>query len=133
MQIIIGSAPPSNTAPLNLISELQNVFSSMKASQKRAIVYTDGSTPPRSSKPNSGASIYVTDENHKEIWSGGIIVRTVGNNFIAELAAASIVINACPLQFSINLRIDSKAAIGAIAKGPLSERKRVRAPGRAWL
>ena len=33
----------------------------------------------------------------------------------------------------MTLRIDSTAAIGAISKGVLSERKRVRAAGRAWL
>src|SRR6185295_1874227 len=31
------------------------------------------------------------------------------------------------------MRIDSMATIGALLKGPLSERKRIRSPGRAWL
>jgi ribonuclease HI len=62
-----------------------------------------------------------------------MIVRTDGNNFIAELAAAITVIRACPPKFPITLRIDSKAAIGALQKGHVSERRRVRAAGRAWL
>jgi len=105
----------------------------MQTSHKRASVYTDGSTSARSTKPNSGASIHVTDEADTDIWSGGLVVRTDGNNFIAELAAAAIVVKACPPEFPITIRIDSKAAIGAITKGPVSERKRVCAAGRAWL
>ena len=62
-----------------------------------------------------------------------MIVRTDGNNFIAELAAAALVIKACPQFLPLTLKIDSKAAIGALTKGVVSERKRVRAPGRAWL
>ena len=60
-------------------------------------------------------------------------MRSDGNNFIAELAAAAIVVQACPSTLPLLLRIDSLAAIGAISKGPVSERKRVRASGRAWL
>jgi len=33
----------------------------------------------------------------------------------------------------MTLKMDSKAAIGAVSKGTLSERRRVRAAGRAWL
>ena len=57
------------------------------------------------------------------------MVRTDGNNFIAELAAASITVKALPPHLPLLLRIDSIAAIGAITKGIVSERKRVRAPG----
>ena len=39
----------------------------------------------------------------------------------------------CPNNLDLLLRIDSTAAIGAISKGPVSERKRIRAAGRAWL
>ena len=61
------------------------------------------------------------------------MVCTDGNNFIAELTAASITVKALPPNLPLLLRIDSIAAIGAITKGIVSERKRVRAPGRAWL
>ena len=37
------------------------------------------------------------------------------------------------MDVSATLRIDSKAAIGAISKGAISERRRVRAAGRTWL
>jgi ribonuclease HI len=67
------------------------------------------------------------------IWSAGMIVRSDGNNFIAELAAAAIAIKSCPQSLDITLKIDSKAAIGALTRGAVSERKRVRAAGRAWL
>jgi hypothetical protein len=62
-----------------------------------------------------------------------MVVRTDGNNFIAELAAAAITIKAVPPSLPLLLRIDSMATIGAITKGPVSERKRIRAAGRAWL
>src|SRR6185503_2610711 len=80
-------------------------------------------------KPNSGSSIVVTDDRNSEVWCGGMVVRTDGNNFIAELAAAVVVCQACPPGFPLTLRIDSKAAIGALLKGVVSERKRVRAAG----
>ena len=64
-----------------------------------------------------------------------MIVRSDGNNFIAELAAAATVIKSCPPSLPLTLRIDSQAAkaIGALQKGVVSERKRIRAAGRAWL
>ena len=61
------------------------------------------------------------------------MVRSDGNNFIAEMAAAAIVTRACPPHLNLVLRIDSMATIGAITKGAVSERKRIRAAGRAWL
>jgi len=118
--------------PLNLVAELQTTFARMEANQSPAIVYTDGSTSVRPTKPNSGCSIVVTDNKHSSVWAGGMVVRTDGNNFVAELAAA-IAIKACPPLFPLKLCIDSKAAIGALTRGAVSERKRVRAAGRAWL
>ena len=60
-------------------------------------------------------------------------VRADGNNFIPEVAAISCMIKALPPDISMTLRSDSLAAIGAISKGRVSERRRVRAPGRPWL
>ena len=96
-------------------------------------VYTDGSTKPRSKEPNSGFGIYITDSKHQPVWQGGGIVRTDGNNFIAEIAAAAIVVKAIPLGTSVTVRIDSMATIGALSQGVVSERKRIRAAGRAWV
>ena len=62
-----------------------------------------------------------------------MVVRADGNNFIPELAAAATAIKACPVGLPMTLKMDSTAAIGAISKGIVSERKRVRAAGRAWL
>src|SRR6185436_10632410 len=75
----------------------------------------------------------VTDSKDTPIWSAGMIVRSDGNNFIAELAAAAIAIKSCPQSLDLTMKIDSKAAIGALTRGAVSERKRVRAAGRAWL
>ena len=130
----VALSPKSSDDPLAVTQVLQSIFQKMSESKckspTRAFVYTDGSTVP--DEPNSGSSIVVTDHEHKEVWSGGFVVRTDGNNFIAELAAAAIVIRACPHNFPITLCIDSKAAIGALSEGPVSERKRIRAAGRAW-
>ena len=43
------------------------------------------------------------------------------------------VVKACPTSVQLVLRIDSMATIGAITKGTVSERRRVRAAGRAWM
>ena len=122
----IASEEPAVTAILQELKETFNKYPS-------AIVYTDGSTEPDGKSPNSGCGIYITDLEHNPIWSGGMVVRADGNNFIAEMAAAAVVIKACPnSDFFLKLRIDSTAAIGAITKGYVSERKRIRAAGRAW-
>ena len=126
-------APESSQNPLALVGNLRNVFQQMSELKSEAFVYTDGSTATARSPANSGCSVVVTDQEHKEVWSGGLTVRTDGNNFVAEVAAAAMVIKACPVLFPITLRIDSEAAIGALAKGTVSERKRIRAPGRPWL
>ena len=64
--------------------------------------------------------------------SGGGIVRSDGNNFIAEMAAASMVIGALPVDRNMTMYIDSMAIIQALAKGSVSERKRIKMQGRAW-
>jgi len=113
---------------------VDDIKSSLERSRiNKAIVFTDGSTSPMNKFPNSGCGIFITDEKNKPVWSGGMVVRTDGNNFIAELAAAAIIVKAVPPNLPLLLRIDSMAAIGAITKGPVSERKRIRAAGRAWL
>ena len=106
----------SSQAPLTLVDELQKVLQDMVDSKKAAIIYTDGSTAVRSSGPNSGCSIYVTDSKDTPIWSAGMIVRSDGNNFIAELAAAAIAIKSCPQSLDLTMKIDSKAAIGALTQ-----------------
>ena len=116
----------------SLVQEINSVLSQVPEGGD-VIAYTDGSTAPRAKQPNSGSGIFITDVEHNEIWSGGLIVRTDGNNFIAEMAAAAVVTKACPPHRRLLLRIDSMATIGAITKGIVSERKRVRAAGRAWL
>ena len=125
---------PSTQPSLNftgITQEIQLVLSDVKS---KAIVYTDGSTSTRGKPCNSGSGIFITNEQNKSLWSGGFTVRADGNNFIAELvAAAAVVLKACPAGLALILRIDSMATIGALSKGVLSERKRIRAPGRAWL
>ena len=64
--------------------------------QKKLIIYTDGSTNARQGKPNSGCGIVVTSTDHKLLWKGGMPLRSDGNNFTAELAAAACSIKAVP-------------------------------------
>ena len=115
-----------------LVQEITSALSQVPVGGK-IIAYTDGSTAPRGKQANSGSGIFITDVEHKKVWSGGLVVRTDGNNFIAEMAAAALVTKACPPYLQLLLRIDSMATIGAITKGIVSERRRVRAAGRAWL
>jgi ribonuclease HI len=129
---IISRSDQKSLLTTPLISEITSTLSHLTAGQK-IIAYTDGSTSPRGKSPNSGSGIFITDSNHKVVWSGGLIVRSDGNNFIAEMAAAAIVTKAFPPHLRLVLRIDSMATIGAITKGLVSERNRIRAAGRAWM
>ena len=89
-------------------------------------LYTDGSTETKKRKSkNSGYGIYITT-------SSCGIVRSDGNNFVAEMAAASIVIKALPQNRTMTMHIDSQAAIQALTQGTVSERKRIKMQGRAW-
>jgi len=129
VKVVSPSTQPSlNTA--RVTQEIKSVLSDLKC---KAIIYTDGSTSTRGKPFNSGCGIFITNEQNQPLWSGGFTVRADGNNFIAELAAAAVVLNACPAGTDLLLRTDSMATIGALSKGIVSERKRIRAPGRAWL
>jgi hypothetical protein len=131
LEIKLACPCQSDMHPVTLTSEIRQIIE-MKE-MKEVLAYTDGSTKARSHEANSGCGIYLTDLEGKKVWSGGCVVRTDGNNFIAEIAAASIMIMACPPDVLLEIRIDSMAAIGALSKGILSERKRIRASGRSWL
>ena len=120
-------------SPISLSADIRRTLEEQKGLATPITVYTDGSTNPKLKGPNSGAAIVVTDNLDQTIWSGGLIVRTDGNNFIAEIAAASIAITGCPLGVAMLLKTDSTAAIGALARGIVSERKRVRTAGRPWI
>jgi len=72
------SAP---SQPDLLTSEIiKEIHSSLSELKSNAIVYTDGSTSPQGKSPNSGSGIFITDEQHVPLWSGGFTVRTDGNN-----------------------------------------------------
>ena len=74
---------------------------------------------------NSGFGIVVLDEKNQTLYKEGGIVRSDGNNFIPEIAAAAIVLNALPNHLYADVYI-------AIKEKPLSERRRIRSSGRAW-
>src|SRR6185437_2776536 len=102
-----------SSAPERLVERIKMAIS--KSKTRKIIIYTDGSTTPYLKHANSGCSVVITDTNHKLIYEDGMPIRSDGNNFMAELAAC--VIKALPGDISTTLRIDSKAAIGAILKG----------------
>ena len=79
---------------------------------------------------NSGFGIIVMDEKNQTLYKGGGIVRSDGNNFIPEIAAAAIVLNALPNHLYADIFIDSQATIAMIKEKPLSERRRIRSSGR---
>ena len=75
----------------------RTIANTLRASpSKHFFAYTDGSTTPNAQSPNSGCSVVLTDHEDKYVWSGGLVVRSDGNNFIPELAAASCDIKAIP-------------------------------------
>src|SRR5579872_2901918 len=100
---------------------------------QRIIAYTDGSTETkRRSSKNSGYGISITTDAHTHIFNGGGVVRSDGNNFIAEMAAAAVVIHALPQDRNLTMYIDSMATIQALEEGAVSERRRIKMQGRAW-
>jgi ribonuclease HI len=135
LEINISNRMAGDRKPLLITQDINNTLLVLQRDKKdeRITVYTDGSTDPKSNNCNSGCSIIITDSKERPVWSGGMVVRADGNNFIPELAAAATAIKACPIGLPMTLKMDSTAAIGAISKGVVSERKRVRAAGRAWL
>ena len=96
-------------------------------------IFTDGSTDPKDQCPNSGLGIAVFDEKGTIIWKGGAPIRTDGNNYVAEVAAAAIVLDASPPHITLQMHVDSMAAINALQKGRLSERRNIRTPARNWV
>src|SRR4051812_8186869 len=66
---------------------------------------TDGSTDPKGRSGNSGVGIALTDSKNNPIWSGGMAVRSDGNNFIPEIAAALVVIKACPAALKLTFAV----------------------------
>ena len=115
------------------INDLSQFLHTHSKPSQHLIAYTDGSTETKKgNSKNSGYGIHITTNSHTPIFSGGGIVRSDGNNFIAEMAAASVVIGALPLNRKMTMYIDSTATIQALAEGPVSERKRIKMQGRAW-
>src|SRR6185437_6051888 len=117
-EIGLSIVSPNNQLSANISHIIHDIKAILQSPvcNGTAIVYTDGSTATRSKPRIRGP-----------LWSGGLVVRADGNNFRAELAAAAVVLKACPKDTTLALKIDSTATIGAISKGIVSERKRVRA------
>ena len=115
------------------INNLAQVLHHSTKPNQHILVYTDGSTETRKRKSkNSAYGIYITTSTHTPIFLGGGTVRSDGNNFIAEMAAATVVIKALPPNRTMTMYIDSMATIQALRQGPVSERKRIKMQGRAW-
>jgi len=77
------SAP---SQPDLLTSEIiKEIHSSLSELKSNAIVYTDGSTSPQGKSPNSGSGIFITDEQHVPLWSGGFTVRNTLSNWLPLL------------------------------------------------
>ena len=109
------------------INKLSQILRHNTNPNQHIVAYTDGSTETKTRKSkNSGYGIYITTNSHMPICSGGGAVRSDGNNFVAEMAAATVVIKALPLDRTRTLHIDSMAAIQSLEQGPVSERKRIK-------
>ena len=95
--IRIATPDSSCNMAMNVVAQLHEVLQETKG---ELVVYTDGSSC--GADPNSGAGIYLTDT---------VIVRSDGNNFIAELAAAAVVLQACPPNRRVSFHLDSLVAL----------------------
>ena len=128
---------PRNHRPDGFEAGAKKLGEVLKAKTKvgdRIIAYSDGSTEVHKKKqhPNSGYAVVITDIKHRPICELGGMVKTDGNNFLAEMAAVTMALNALPPGRYLDIYSDSQATLAAIQKPPSSERKRIRAPGRAW-
>src|ERR1044071_727304 len=122
---------------LKQIHKLSQTLNHKTTPNQHIIAYTDGSTETKKRKSkNSGYGIHVTTNSHFPIYNGGGTVRSDGNNFVAEMAAATVGIKAhthtLPPNRILTIYVDSVAAIQALEQGLISERKRIKAQGRAW-
>ena len=118
---------------LKQIHKLSQTLNHKTTPNQHIIAYTDGSTETKKRKSkNSGYGIHITTNLHIPICSGGGTACSDGNNFVAEMAAATVVIKALPPNRILTMYVDSVAAIQALGQGLISERKRIKAQGRAW-
>jgi len=114
----------------NLCDEIKDVLT--KARMDKIYGFTDGSPRPREKVANSGLGIALYGADKKLLWEGGMGIRTEGNNYVAELAAAAILLSSVPYQVHLTLFSDCLSAINTLGLPPLSERKRLRTPARIW-
>jgi ribonuclease HI len=129
--LVLTNKPEDKTDILSQVKNLQGVLHPLQTQKLK--IFTDGSTQMKGRKSeNSGFGIVVLDEKNQTLYKEGGIVRSDGNNFIPEIAAAAIVLNALPNHLYADIFIDSQATIAAIKEKPLSERRRIRSAGRAW-
>ena len=130
-QEIVLTANPQQPNPL--LQEVTSLAASIQARQPTELkIFTDGSTAAGSNKPNSGVGMAVYDEKNSLICQMGAGVRTDGNNFVAEMAAAALALEASPQHIPLNLFSDSTSTLQALNKGTLSERRNVRSAARRW-
>ena len=115
-------------------SRLRIVLQSKTKVGDKLIAYSDGSTEVNRKKqhPNSGYAVVITDIKHRPICELGGMVKTDGNNFLAEMAAVTMALSALASGQYLDIYSDSQATLAAVQNPPSSERKRIRAPGRAW-
>jgi len=125
---------PNDHSPNPLQETKDSILAAITEHGARHIrAFTDGSTDPKSKQCISGLGIALFDEKKEQIWQGGAPIRADGNNFVAEAAAAALVLDAVPPTATLQLHIDSTATIGAIQKGRLSERRNIRSAARNWV
>ena len=76
--------------------KLGEVLQSKTKVGDKLIAYSDGSTEVNRKKqhPNSGYAVVITDIKHRPICELGGMVKTDGNNFLAEMAAVTMALSA---------------------------------------
>jgi len=119
-KIFLVSGTVSDEKPLTLTHTIEEKI--RESPSTLFFAYTDGSTNPKAHSPNSGCGVFITDHQEKAVFSGGLVVRSDGNNFIPELAAVSCVVKAIPKNVHVTLRSDSLATIGALHNARVSGR-----------
>lgn len=95
-------------------------------------IYTDGSTKPRGTAPNSGfAACWKGQDDRMHCTSGGL--RTDRNNYLAEMAGILAALIIAPSNSEVIIKSDSQAAIATLSRKKVTERERIRCPGRAFV
>jgi ribonuclease HI len=105
-----------------------------KRATEKVTICTDGSTLPGSDRASGIGLFWIRSRSgEQKIHEMRGSAKTSGNNFFAEVAAILVGLINTPINTSITFHTDSTAAVAAIEKKHLSERRAIRSAARPLI